>query len=125
MNQIDLAGRRAVITGGAQGIGRAVAERLLASGAAVSLWDRDGDLAASTAAALSCHSAAVDVSSASDVDAATAATVAALGGIDILVAGAGITGPNGKLWEYPVDAWRQVMEVNVTGVFLCCRAVVP
>jgi 2-dehydro-3-deoxy-L-rhamnonate dehydrogenase (NAD+) len=129
MNQIDLAGRRAVVTGGGQGIGRTVAERLLASGAAVSLWDRDADLVASTAAELSgrgrVHVVSTDVSSASDVEAATAATVEALGGIDILIANAGITGPNGKLWEYPVDAWRQVMDVNLTGVFLCCRAVVP
>jgi 2-dehydro-3-deoxy-L-rhamnonate dehydrogenase (NAD+) len=129
MNQIDLAGKRAVVTGGGQGIGRAVAERFLASGAAVSLWDRDADLVASTAAELSgmgkVHTVAADVSSALDVENATAATVEALGGVDILVANAGITGPNEKVWEYPVDAWRQVMDVNVTGVFLCCRAVVP
>jgi 2-dehydro-3-deoxy-L-rhamnonate dehydrogenase (NAD+) len=127
MNQIDLAGRRAVVTGGAQGIGRAVAERLLASGATVSLWDRDGELAGSTARKMGgkVHSVSVDVSNASDVEAACAATVEALGGVDILVASAGITGPNHKLWEYPVDAWRQVMEVNIDGVFLCCRAVVP
>jgi len=129
MNQIDLAGRRAVITGGAQGIGRAVAERFLQSGAAVSLWDRDADLVASTAAALSgrgkVHSISADISSAGEVEAATAASVEALGGIDILVANAGITGPNNKLWEYPIEAWRQVVDVNLNGVFLCCRAVVP
>jgi 3-oxoacyl-[acyl-carrier protein] reductase len=129
MNQIDLRGRRAVITGGAQGIGRAIAERFLASGAAVSLWDRDKALAESAAAELSgrgiVHSMAVDVCSAPDLEAAATATAAALGGIDILVANAGITGPNQKLWDYPPDAWRQVVEVNLTGVFLCCRAVVP
>ena len=129
MNQIDLAGRRAVVTGGAQGIGRAVAERLLKSGAAVSLWDRDADLVATAAAELShhgkVHTASADVASAADVDAATAGTVQALGGIDILVANAGITGPNHKLWDYPVDAWRQVIDVNLNGVFLCCRSVVP
>src|SRR3954453_21276415 len=129
MNQIDLAGRRAVVTGGAQGIGRAVAERFLASGATVSLWDRDADLVAKVAAELSgrttVHAVSADIAEATDVEAATAATVQALGGIDILVANAGITGPNHKLWEYPVDAWRQVMDVNLTGVFLCCRAVVP
>jgi 3-oxoacyl-[acyl-carrier protein] reductase len=129
MNRIDLAGRRAVVTGGAQGIGRAVAQRLLDSGATVTIWDRDRDLAQSTAAELSrqatVHAAAADVSDAGDVEAATAATLEAMGGIDILVTSAGITGPNGKLWEYPIDAWRQVMDVNVTGIFLCCRAVVP
>jgi NAD(P)-dependent dehydrogenase (short-subunit alcohol dehydrogenase family) len=129
VNKIDLAGRRAVVTGGAQGIGRAVAERLLDSGAAVSLWDRDAALVAATAEELArrgrVHHAAAEVASDAAVDAATASTVEAFGGIDILVANAGITGPNLKLWDYPVDAWRQVMAVNLDGVFLCCRAVVP
>jgi 2-dehydro-3-deoxy-L-rhamnonate dehydrogenase (NAD+) len=129
MNQIDLAGRRAVVTGGAQGIGRAVAQRLLDSGATVAIWDRDKDLAQSTAAELSTraivHAVSADVAVASDVEAATAASVEAMGGIDVLVTSAGITGPNAKLWEYPIDAWRQVMDVNLTGAFLCCRAVVP
>jgi 2-dehydro-3-deoxy-L-rhamnonate dehydrogenase (NAD+) len=129
MNRIDLAGRRAVVTGGAQGIGRAVAERFLASGAAVSLWDRDADLVRATAGALAAqgtvHHVAADVTSAERVGAATAATVDALGGVDILVANAGVTGPNVTLWDYPVDAWRQVLEVNLTGIFICCRAVVP
>jgi 3-oxoacyl-[acyl-carrier protein] reductase len=93
MNQIDLTGRRAAITGGAQGIGRAVAERLLASGASVALWDRDEKLAQSTAAELSIrttvHAIAADVSVASDVEAAASATVELFGGIDILVASAG------------------------------------
>ena len=128
MNQIDLSGRRAVVTGAAQGIGRTVVERLLASGASVSLWDRD-PLVASTANGLSAtgrvHDVVVDVTSAEDVDRAVAAVVQALGGIDILVANAGITGPNHKVWEYPVDDWRQVVDVNLTGVFLCCRSVVP
>jgi 2-dehydro-3-deoxy-L-rhamnonate dehydrogenase (NAD+) len=129
MNQIDLEGRRAVVTGGAQGIGRAVAERFLASGASVALWDRDADLLASAAAEMSgrarVHPVTVDVSVAADVEAAAAGTAEALGGIDILVANAGITGPNVKLWEYPPEAWRQVMDVNLNGVFLCCRHVVP
>src|SRR4030095_13320858 len=104
-------------------------ERFLASGATVSLWDRDRELATSTGAALSTggivHAKRADVSVASDVEAATTATVEAMGGIDILVTSAGITGPNAKAWEYPIDAWRQVMDVNLTGTFLCCRAVVP
>jgi NAD(P)-dependent dehydrogenase (short-subunit alcohol dehydrogenase family) len=130
MNQIDLAGKRAVITGGAQGIGRAVAERFLASGAAVGLWDQDAELVKATAAELSregnaVHAMALDVSSAAEVEAAAGATAAALGGIDNLVANAGIAGPNHKLWEYPLDAWRQVMDVNLNSIFLCCRFVVP
>jgi NAD(P)-dependent dehydrogenase (short-subunit alcohol dehydrogenase family) len=129
MNRIDLAGRRAVVTGGAQGIGRAVAQRFVDSGATVTIWDRDRELARSTAAELSTqttvHAMSADVSVAADVEAATTTTLEAMGGIDILVTSAGITGPNAKLWEYPIDAWRQVMEVNVTGAFLCCRAVVP
>lgn len=129
MNQIDLSGRGAVVTGGAQGIGRAIAERFLASGASVSLWDRDASLAEAAAAELSAlgtvHHATVDVSNDGGVEAAVMSTVGALGRVDILVANAGITGPNMKLWEYPMDAWRQVMEVNLNGVFLSCRAVVP
>src|SRR5438067_1315670 len=112
MHVFDLKGRRAVITGGAQGIGRAVAERCLASGARVSLWDRDAKLLVSTsrelASAGTVHTATVDVSNDRDVAAATAATVDALSGIDILVACAGIAGPNVKTWEYPPDEWRQV-----------------
>ncbi len=129
MNQIDLAGQRAVVTGGAQGIGRAIAERLLASGAAVSLWDGDGDRVIATAAQLNrvgkVHAVAADISRADDVASAVAATLSALGGIDILVANAGITGPNAALWEYPTDQWRRVVDVNLNGVFLCARAVVP
>jgi len=129
VNRIDLQGRRAVITGGAQGIGRAVAERFLASGATVSLWDRDRALVVSTAEELAgqgaAHAIAADIADPADVEAATAATVEAMGGIDILVANAGITGPNTTVWDYPVEAWRQVLDVNLTGVFLACKAVAP
>jgi 3-oxoacyl-[acyl-carrier protein] reductase len=129
MNQIDLKGRRAVITGGAQGIGYAIAERLVKSGAAVSLWDIDGKLAASAAETLSAlgvaHGIGVDVTKPSEVDAAVAAAVEQMGGIDILVANAGIAGPNITTWEYPVEAWQQVIDINLTGIFLCCRAIAP
>lgn len=129
MNQIDLNGRRAVITGGAQGIGRAIAERFLASGAKVSLWDRDRSLVLATAGELSSkgkvHAAEADVADAESMERALRSTLEALQGIDILVANAGITGPNLKLWEYPPDNWRQVMDITLTGVFLSCRAVVP
>ena len=129
MNAIDLAGRCAVVTGGAQGLGRAIAERLLASGASVSLWDRDRALVEATARELksigSTHAVNVDVTKEDDVARATEETTAALGGLHILIPNAGISGPNTTLWEYPPDAWRQVVEIDLTGVFLCCRAVVP
>jgi NAD(P)-dependent dehydrogenase (short-subunit alcohol dehydrogenase family) len=129
MNQIDLHGRRAVITGGAEGFGRAIAERFLASGAAVSLWDVNGDLAARTAAELSSlgsvHTAIVDITNVTQVEQAAAATERELSGIDILIANAGMTGTNGPLWEYPVDEWRRVVEVNLIGTYYCCRTIVP
>ena len=129
MNQIDLAGRRAVVTGGAQGIGRAVVERLLDSGASVSIWDRDDNTLQHTIHALhqrgKVHGACVDQTSLEVVEAATKSAVEALGGIDILVNNAGIAGPAAPLWEYPVDALRQVIDVDLTGVFWCCRCVVP
>jgi 3-oxoacyl-[acyl-carrier protein] reductase len=129
MHQFDLTGRRAVVTGGAQGIGRAIAERLLRSGARVSLWDCDAATLRETAGELAAlgdiHTATVDVVNAEQVDAAGAATVAHFGGIDILVANAGITGPNAPTWEYPPDEWRRVLDVDLTGIFLCCRTVVP
>ncbi len=129
MHQYDLRQRHAVVTGGAQGIGRAIAERLLHSGASVSLWDRDAAAAEEAAAALSSLGnvmpLAMDVTSADEVQHATARTLALAGRIDILVANAGIAGPNHPTWEYPLDAWQQILAVNLTGTFLCCRAVVP
>ena len=118
-----------MITGGAQGIGLAIAEKLLASGAAVSLWDSNKDLVRSAADELpangTVHFCAVDVTDVKAVQEATSQTAQALGGVDILVASAGITGPNTTTWEYPVDAWQRVIDVNLNGVFYCCRAVVP
>ena len=127
MNRIDLDGRRAVVTGGAQGIGRAIAERLLASGATVTLWDRDPGELESTRGALGSGTggAVVDVTDPESVERAAAATIEAAGGIDILVNNAGVAGPNATTWEYPVDEWRQVIEIDLNGVFYCCRAVVP
>src|SRR6266478_4948156 len=129
MNQIDLKQRKAVITGGAQGIGFSIASRLIASGATVSLWDRDEELLKKAQEELSIQGQVsfeiVDVASAESVDAATKSAVQQHGRIDILVANAGIAGPNYKSWEYPIDAWKQVIDINLTGVFLCCRAIVP
>jgi 3-oxoacyl-[acyl-carrier protein] reductase len=129
MNRIDLTNRRAVITGGAQGIGRAAVERFLDSGALVSIWDVDAKELKTAATELEgrgrVHTAVADVANVAQIDAATAATVKALGGIDILVANAGIAGPNHKLWDYPVEDWRRVIDINLLGVYYCCRAVVP
>ena len=127
MNQLDFSGRSAVITGGAAGIGLAIAQRLIASGGRVSVWDRDAAALDNARVALTADidTRVVDVADAASVDAAARAAAAALGRIDALVCSAGITGPNKTMWDYPVDAWRQVMEVNVNGVFLCNRAIVP
>lgn len=129
MNHIDLDHRHAVVTGGARGIGLAIANRLIASGASVSLWDRDAELLKAAQNQLREKSSPsieiVDVSDADSVNAATEATVTKHGTIDILVANAGIAGPNHKTWEYPVDAWKQIIDINLTGIFLCCRAIVP
>jgi 3-oxoacyl-[acyl-carrier protein] reductase len=127
MNQLDFKGRTAAITGGAAGIGLAVARRLAASGARVALWDRDEKTLADAKAAIGGDTLtfALDVSDADAVERVTQATAAAMGGIDALVCSAGITGPNVTLAEYPVADWKQVFAVNVHGVFLCNRAVVP
>jgi NAD(P)-dependent dehydrogenase (short-subunit alcohol dehydrogenase family) len=129
VNQIDLNHRHAVITGGAQGIGFSIAARLLASGASVSLWDRDKELLRYALDQLQGQDAVsietVDVSQMDSVMAATENTIRKHGKIDILVASAGIAGPNFKSWEYPLDAWKQVIDINLTGIFLCCRAIIP
>jgi NAD(P)-dependent dehydrogenase (short-subunit alcohol dehydrogenase family) len=127
MNQLDFNGRSAVITGGAAGIGLAIAQRLIASGGRVSVWDRDAAALDKAKVHLTAgiDTRVVDVGDAASVDAAAQAAASALGRIDALVCSAGITGPNTTTWDYPVDAWRQVMEVNVDGVFLCNRAIVP
>jgi 2-dehydro-3-deoxy-L-rhamnonate dehydrogenase (NAD+) len=127
MNQLDFKDRTAVITGGAVGIGFAVAQRLVASGAKVSLWDRDEPALAKARAALGTTTdiRVVDVADAASVDVAAKATLAELSRVDVLVCSAGITGPNVPLAEYPLDAWRQVIDVNLNGLFYCNRAIVP
>ncbi len=127
-NAINLIGRTAIVTGGAQGIGRAVVARFLDSGARVALLDQDLERAEATAAALGrdrVSAIGVDVTRRADVERAMEQAHAALGRIDILVNNAGISGPNHPTWEYPEDAWHQVMAVNLDGPFFCCRAVVP
>ena len=113
MNTLDFKGRTAVVTGGLQGIGAAIAKRLEASGAKVLIWD----IAAKTGA--------VDVSDGSAIERATASALAKLGKIDVLVNNAGIAGLNAPTVEYPVEEWERVLRVNLTSQFLCCRAVAP
>jgi 3-oxoacyl-[acyl-carrier protein] reductase len=112
MNQLDFAGRTAIVTGGAQGIGAAIVERLRGSGARVQIWDLEG-------------APRVDVCDPASVESAAREALEALGGIDVLVNNAGIAGLNAALVDYPVEEWERVLRVNLTGPFLCCRAVVP
>lgn len=129
MNRIELAGRRAVVTGGAMGIGRAIVERLLDSGARVAIWDKDAAEAARTAAALGeagrVVPVSVDVTRWNEVEGAVRATDAALGGIDLLVCNAGIAGPTMPVVDYPIEEWQRILDIDLTGVFYCLKAVVP
>ncbi len=125
MNRIDLDGRNAVVTGGAQGIGRAAAERLIASGARVTVWDLDQTLGAKTAEEIGAGFVAVDLSDWDAVRAATDRTAADMGRIDILVNNAGIAGLNTTVAEYPVAEWRRVLAVDLDSVFHCLKAVTP
>ena len=129
MNQIDLAHRNAIVTGGARGIGLAIATRLLESGASVSLWDVDAAALAQAAEELkslgTVHTAVMDVTSAESAQAAAASTAQAFGKLDILVNNAGISGANAKTWETDPTEWRSVLDINLTGSFHCCRAVIP
>lgn len=126
-NKIDLSGRAAIVTGAAAGIGRAIAERLTASGARVAIWDRDLPAAEKAAKEIGGGAKAlkVDVTDPGSVDAATAETLKAFGRIDILINNAGIAGPTAKVWEYPVAEMKRTMAINLEGPFNCCHAVVP
>lgn len=121
MNQIDLTGRRAVITGGAQGIGLATARRFAASGAHVIIWDINGDAASAAAAEIGGTARRVELSDDADVAAASAEA----GAVDILVNNAGITGGNAKTWDIAPEIWRQVMQVNLNAPYVICRALLP
>jgi 2-dehydro-3-deoxy-L-rhamnonate dehydrogenase (NAD+) len=127
MNKIDLNGRCAVVTGGAQGFGRAITERFVASGAKVAIWDHDQPFAERTAKEIGPAVTAikVDVSDLGAVEAARDATVKALGKIDILVNNAGIAGVNKTVWETDLEEWRKVLRINLDGPFICCKAIVP
>ena len=129
MNQIDLHGQFAIVTGAARGIGYAVAERLLSSGATCCLWDRDAaaldDAARQLSAKGTVQPVAVDVSNPESVERATASTFRFTDRIEILVNNAGIAGATGPTWELTPHDWQAVLQVNLFGVFLCCRAIVP
>ena len=129
MNQIDLVNRHAVVTGGAQGIGLSIATRLLISGASVSIWDNERAVLETAIQQLEKlgHASAelVDVSEPASVARAVDSTIGKHLRIDILVANAGIAGPNHKTWEYPVEEWHRVITVNLLGVYHCCRAILP
>jgi 2-dehydro-3-deoxy-L-rhamnonate dehydrogenase (NAD+) len=119
-------GQCAVVTGGASGLGLAIAARLAAEGARVCLWDcNQAALAAAQGKIPASHGVAVDVIDAHAVEAAAAATVKQLGGLHILINSAGISGQNARLWEYPLEEWNRVIQINLTGLFHCNRAVVP
>jgi len=129
MNDYDLKERVAIITGGAQGIGLAVANRMLASGARLAIWDRDRALLDETVTRIAkpdrVHSWVIDIADLAAVEAATKATFDHFGKIDILINNAAIVGPNAPTWEYPPEAFRDVVNVGLIGTFYCCRAVVP
>jgi 3-oxoacyl-[acyl-carrier protein] reductase len=129
MNVYDLKNRVAIVTGGAQGIGLAVTNRILASGGKVSIWDRDKPLLDKTLAALAVgdrvQGLTVDIADLAVVEGATKQAAAQFGKIDILVNNAAIVGPNAPTWEYPPEAFRDVVNVGLIGTFYCCRAVVP
>ena len=120
-------GRRAVVTGGAAGIGLAVATRIAAEGGTVCLWDRDASAIETAVGRIGAAASgiAVDVSSWAAVEAAARETAERLGGVDALVCSAGITGPNATVWDYPPEDWRQVMAINLDGLFHCNKALVP
>ena len=127
MNHLDLEGRCAIVTGGASGLGLAITQRLVQSGAKVSIWDVDPQKMAEVTGSLGKQVRVdlVDVSQIDQVEAAFARTLGAFGRVDALVCSAGIAGPTAPTWEYSVRDWIRVNEVNVNGVFFCCRTVVP
>jgi 2-dehydro-3-deoxy-L-rhamnonate dehydrogenase (NAD+) len=127
MNKIDLNGRTAIVTGGAQGFGRAITERFVASGAKVAIWDNDQALAEKTAKEIgnAVSPFKVDVTDLSAVEKTRDATLNAFGKIDILVNNAGIAGANKSVWDTDFEEWRRVLRINLDGPFICCKAIVP
>ena len=125
MNQIDLNNKTAVITGGAQGFGYSMVERFSQSGAKVVIWDKDQELIDSLDLPDNVSTVQTDVTSYDSVENSTKQTLEKNNKIDILVNNAGIAGPSFKTWEYPIEQWQNVVDIDLTGVFYCCRAIVP
>ena len=125
MNKIDLKDKVAVVTGGAQGFGLAIVEKFLASDAKVIIWDKDKEMMSSLNLGDNVHTVEVDVTNFDSVTKATEQSLKIYNSIDILVNNAGIAGPSFKTWEYPIDEWQKVIDIDLSGVFYCCKSVVP
>jgi len=125
MNQIDLKNKVAVITGGAQGFGYSMVERFSKSGAKVVIWDKDEELLKTLTLPENVSYELVDITSYDSVQKSTNATLGKNNKIDILINNAGIAGPSFKTWEYPIDQWQNVIDIDLTGLFYCCKSVVP
>ena len=125
MNKIDLKDKVAVVTGGAQGFGLAIVEKFLASDAKVIIWDKDKEMMSSLNLGDNVHTVEVDVTNFDSVNKATEQSLKIHNSIDILVNNAGIAGPSFKTWEYPIDEWQKVIDIDLSGVFYCCKSVVP
>ena len=125
MNKIDLKDKVAVVTGGAQGFGLAIVEKFLASDAKVIIWDKDKEMMSSLNLGDNVHTVEVDVTNFDSVTKATEQSIKIHNSIDILVNNAGIAGPSFKTWEYPIDEWQKVIDIDLSGVFYCCKSVVP
>ena len=125
MNKIDLKNKVAIVTGGAQGFGLAIVEKFLASDAKVIIWDKDKEMMSSLNLGDNVHTVEVDVTNFDSVNKATEQSLQISNSIDILVNNAGIAGPSFKTWEYPIEEWQKVIDIDLTGVFYCCKSVVP
>ncbi len=125
MNKIDLKDKVAVVTGGAQGFGLAIVEKFLASDAKVIIWDKDKEMMSSLNLGDNVHKVEVDVTNFDSVTKATEQSLKIHNSIDILFNNAGIAGPSFKTWEYPIDEWQKVIDIDLSGVFYCCKSVVP
>ena len=125
MNKIDLKDKVAVVTGGAQGFGLAIVEKFLASDAKIIIWDKDKEMMSSLNLGDNVHTVEVDVTNFDSVNKATEQSLQISNSIDILVNNAGIAGPSYKTWEYPIEEWQKVIDIDLSGVFYCCKSVVP
>ena len=125
MNKIDLKNKVAIVTGGAQGFGLAIVEKFLASDAKVIIWDKDKEMMSTLNLGDNVHTVEVDVTNFDSVNKATEQSLQISNSIDILVNNAGIAGPSYKTWEYPIEEWQKVIDIDLTGVFYCCKSIVP